>query len=236
MPVPKPAPSLWYLLPVLALVPFVVGPLLAHFHAVAPFKGFLVFVAALVPALLSVLFGAYLVLTGNSGKGLVCVMIGAVPIAAVVSGLAGARKFPRINDISTNLDNPPAFAAAASAPDNAGKDLAYPEEFKPFVREAYPDLIALQLDQPADQAFARIKAALAAHPEWQVVRVDETGLIIELTETAGLFQFTDDVAIRVLPMDQASQVDVRSRSRVGKGDFGANAARIRRILEAIQKS
>lgn len=236
MPRPKPAPNLWYLLPLLAVVPFVVGPLLAHFHVVAPFKGFVTFAASLIPALLSVLFGAYLVLTGNSGKGMVCVMIGAVPIATVASGLAGARKFPRINDISTNLDNPPALVAARGAPENADKDLAYPEEFKPIVREAYPDLIALQLDQPADQAFARIKAALGAHPEWRVVHVDDTGLTVELTETAGFFQFTDDVAVRVLPMDQASQVDVRSRSRVGKGDFGANAARIRRILEAIQKS
>ncbi len=235
MPAPKPAPGLWYLLPLLAVVPFVVGPLLAHFHVVAPFKGFVTFAASVVPAVLAVLFGAYLVLTGNSGKGLVCVMVGAIPIATVASGIAGARKYPRINDISTNLESPPALVAAADAPENQGKDLTYPEEFKAAVREGYPDLIALQLDQPAELAFARVKAALAAHPEWRVARVDDPGMTIDLTETAGLFQFTDDVAIRVLPMDQASQIDVRSRSRVGKGDFGANAARIRRILEAIQK-
>ncbi len=231
----KPAPSIWYVWPLLAMLPFLIGPLLAHFHVVVPIKGFLTFAASVVPALISLVLGVYLVLSGNGSKGLVCVLVGAVPIAAVAAGIANGRKFPRINDISTNLDNPPALVAAASAPENAGKDLAYPEEFKPLVREGYPDLIALQLDEPAEQAFARVKAVLAGHPEWLATRTDEPALTLEFSETAGLFQFTDDVVIRVLPMDQASQIDVRSRSRVGKGDFGANAARIRRILEAIHK-
>ncbi len=231
----KPAPSIWYIWPILAMLPFLIGPLLAHFHVVAPIKGFLTFAASVVPALISLALGVYLLLSGNGNKGLVCVLVGAVPVAVVAAGIAGGRRFPRINDISTNLDNPPALLGAASAPENAGKELAYPEEFKSLVREGYPDLIALQLDQPAELAFLRVKAVLADHPEWLVTRMDDPALTLEFSETAGIFQFTDDVAIRVLPMDQASQIDVRSRSRVGKGDFGANAARIRRILEAIQK-
>ena len=101
---PRPAPSIWYLWPLFTAIPFVLGPLLAHTHLVAPFRGFLIFVASALPALVAIGFGAYLVLTGNSGKGLVCVMVGALPVAALASGLATGRKYPRINDITTNVD------------------------------------------------------------------------------------------------------------------------------------
>ena len=41
-----------------------------------------------------------------------------------------------------------------------------------------------------------------------------------------LFRFVDDVAIRVRPRGAGSVVDLRSNSRVGGGDLGANAERI----------
>ncbi len=230
---PKFLANIWYLPPLLTVLPMVIGPLVAHFHVVPPFKGFMTFVASLLPAMISVVIGLILVLTGAGGKGLTCLMVGALPIAAVLVSMAQGRHFPRINDIATNLDNPPVLVAAAVAPENNGKDLTYPEDFKDQVREAYPDLIALQLPLPAEQAFAAVRKTFAAHPEWPVSRVDPASLTVEGTETAGLFQFTDDFVVRILPMEQSSQVDVRSRSRVGQGDFGANANRVRRLLAAI---
>ena len=40
--------------------------------------------------------------------------------------------------------------------------------------------------------------------------------------------------IRVRPEGTGSRVDVRSVSRVGRGDVGANARRIREFLEALR--
>ena len=43
---------------------------------------------------------------------------------------------------------------------------------------------------------------------------------------AGRFEVPDDIAIRIRPGDGETLVDLRSVSRVGVGDLGANAARI----------
>jgi hypothetical protein len=45
--------------------------------------------------------------------------------------------------------------------------------------------------------------------------------------------FRDDVVIRVMPLGQGTRIDMRSASRVGTHDFGANASRIRSLFEDI---
>ena len=42
--------------------------------------------------------------------------------------------------------------------------------------------------------------------------------------------FRDDVVIRISPLGKGTRVDVRSASRFGTHDFGANASRIRACL------
>jgi uncharacterized protein (DUF1499 family) len=50
---------------------------------------------------------------------------------------------------------------------------------------------------------------------------------IRAVATTMAFRFKDDVTISVAKMDNFTLVNVRSRSRIGKGDLGANARRIR---------
>ena len=45
--------------------------------------------------------------------------------------------------------------------------------------------------------------------------------------------FRDDVVIRVSAAGAGTRVDMRSASRYGLSDFGANAARIRSLLDDI---
>jgi hypothetical protein len=45
--------------------------------------------------------------------------------------------------------------------------------------------------------------------------------------------FTDDVVVQVKGDDTRAQIDVRSVSRYGMHDLGANAARIRALFEEI---
>ena len=68
----------------------------------------------------------------------------------------------------------------------------------------------------------------------EIVSVNKNAGLVEATATTFWFGFKDDVAVRVQPAaDGGTQVDVRSISRVGQSDLGANAARIGEILNGL---
>ncbi len=54
--------------------------------------------------------------------------------------------------------------------------------------------------------------------------------MIEATATTFWFGFKDDLVVRIRPSGTGSVVDVRSVSRVGVSDLGANARRIGEFL------
>ena len=70
---------------------------------------------------------------------------------------------------------------------------------------------------------------------WERVGRDDETRIVEASETSAIFRFVDDVVVRVTPASGGSLVDVRSKSRVGRSDLGANAARIEALLAKIQE-
>jgi uncharacterized protein (DUF1499 family) len=168
----------------------------------------------------------------------------ATAVAAVV-GLAvaavpwnlqrSARGVPPINDITTDLQDPPRFVAVlplrASAPNP-------PEYLAGTVadeqRRAYPDIQPLVLPMPASQAFERALAA-ARDLDWEIVASDRAAGRIEAVDTTYWFGFKDDVVIRIREQAGGARIDVRSKSRVGRGDAGANARRIRAFLRAVQQ-
>src|SRR3546814_9885117 len=57
---------------------------------------------------------------------------------------------------------------------------------------------------------------------------------IEAVATTLLYGFEDEVIIRIAPAEAGSVVDLRSRSRIGRGDLGANAARVGSFLEDLK--
>lgn len=147
---------------------------------------------------------------------------------------AQARTVPPIHDISTDTNDPPVFialhaarVAAPNSPDYPGAAVARQQ------LEAYPDIRPAQLDVSADQAFSLALAA-AERMGWQVVAADTNERRIEAVATTLFFGFKDDVVIRVRELGpNQSRVDVRSASRVGRSDVGANAKRIRRFLALL---
>jgi len=176
--------------------------------------------------------------SGRSGRR--SAVIGAVlggGLTVLLFALAApGRNLPTINDITTDLEDPPRFEAIAREPANRGRDLAYPgEPFAAQQRLGYPDLGSLRMDQPPEQAF-RDAVAAAEALGWRIVARDAERLRLEAYEETDFFRFVDDVVVRVRPAPDgsASIVDVRSKSREGKGDLGANAARIRRFLDQLQ--
>jgi uncharacterized protein (DUF1499 family) len=182
----------------------------------------------------------------GAALGLLGLVLGGARVAAgiaLVVGLAAfavpwtfqrrARSVPPIHDITTDTDDPPRFVAvlprragAANAPEYEGAKVAAQQKV------AYPDIAPITLPDPPERAFERALAA-ARSLGWEIVAAEPTQGRIEATDTTRWFGFKDDVVIRVRPAGAGSRVDVRSESRVGRSDVGANAARIRRFRSAL---
>ena len=89
------------------------------------------------------------------------------------------------------------------------------------------------LGVPPDQAFDAAVAA-AGRMGWEIVAVDREAGRVEAIATTFWLRFKDDVVILVREHAGGTRVDVRSKSRVGVGDLGTNARRIRRFLAALR--
>jgi uncharacterized protein (DUF1499 family) len=172
---------------------------------------------------------------GRAGRGLAwgaCGLGIAVLGGIAVAASSGAGS-PPINDITTDPSDPPQFAALAREGPNAGRDMSYPgEAFASQQRAAYPDLAPIPVAKSAAETFADVKSAIESFG-WNIVAADASALTIEATDTSRIFRFVDDIAVRIRPEDSGCVVDVRSKSREGRGDLGANAARIRRLRDAL---
>ena len=144
-----------------------------------------------------------------------------------------AQAVPPIHDISTDLENPPAFVAVVPLRAAAANNLDRPTAVVEQQRKGYPDLAPLTLGIPTTAAFPRA-LTVARQMGWEIVVADEASGRIEATDTTRWFGFKDDVVVRVTPWGAGSRVDVRSVSRVGRSDIGTNARRIRAFLAALQ--
>ena len=146
-----------------------------------------------------------------------------------------ARSVPPIHDITTDVGHPPEFVAILPLRGQDSNPVAYEgAALAAQQQQAYPDLQPLVLEAALPQAAARALEAAKAMG-WEIVDANADQGRIEATATTFWFGFKDDVVIRVTAADAGhSRVDVRSVSRVGKSDVGANAARIRCYLGKLK--
>lgn len=160
-------------------------------------------------------------------------VVGSVAAWIPWNGLQTVRSLPFIHDITTDTENPPAFVAVLPLRADAANPPEYPgEEVAQLQREAYPDVQPLLTTLTPAEAFDRAEQ-VARVLGWEiVVTVPQEGRI-EATDTTFWFGFKDDVVIRVRPNADGSRVDIRSKSRVGRSDVGANAARIREFMASF---
>lgn len=160
-------------------------------------------------------------------------MIAMLPPAVATPIAVHDLSYPLINDVTTDLENPPVFAAALEAPANAGRDMAYPNRFVPIVREAYPDIRPLVMEESSEQIFQRVTELAEVQSGWEIKNRDTEILTIEGEVSTFFLGFIDDFVIRVSDQDGKARVDMRSKSRVGLVDAGANAKRIRNFLAQL---
>lgn len=170
---------------------------------------------------------------GQGARFVVSLALGLGVAAVPGYWIGAASKLPSIHDISTDLDDPPDFVAVLPARgpesnpvEHGGAAVADAQ------RAAYPDIQPLVLALPPADAFA-LALREARAMGWEIVAQDPAAGRIEATATTLWFGFRDDVVVRVTPTDGGSRVDVRSLSRVGVGDVGANAKRIRSYLARL---
>jgi uncharacterized protein (DUF1499 family) len=172
--------------------------------------------------------------SGSKGMAFAGLVLGVIAAGMPLKNINTARHSP-IHDVSTDRDNPPQFIAVLPlrTAAKAVNPTAYDAKTAELQKETYPDIGPLHLDVLPAQAFDRAAAA-AKEMKWDIVATDPAQGRIEATATTFWFGFKDDIVVRITAEGSGSRVDVRSLSRIGKSDVGANAKRVREYLAKIK--
>lgn len=164
------------------------------------------------------------------------------PIQPSAELVAVRTEFGALNPI---LDAPTVPEGAdARWPGTGGRlvsELQQEAEFNPETQKSakaapYPKIDTLAVSVPLAEAYAATKAALEA-AGMEIVTDNAADGQLEATATTGWFGFKDDVMVRIIPTAgmEGALIDARSTSRVGLSDLGANAKRLRNLLDDIER-
>jgi len=165
-------------------------------------------------------------------------LLSLIPIITIGPQIVKVRSVPAIHDITTDTENPPMFNAIVKLRENAPNGLEYGStelpaaELGKLQKTAYPNIAPIETSLTVSEAISRAEKILEDQG-LEIVSNDASNGLLEATDTTMWFGFKDDVVVRVSEEQQTNRVDVRSVSRVGVSDVGANAARIEKFLEAF---
>ncbi len=223
-------------LALVACVSFALSPLTFRMGWLTPRTAFLILILGMVAGIIAATLGALSWRKGGGSFALVPAVIGLCVAAVPLAGIARAKSHPMIHDLSTDLDNPPEFVELLALREGAPNPPSYDgSEAANLQRKGYPDLQPLKLTLPPSEAFG-LAIRAARELRWTLVAEEPSLLRIEAFETSRLFGFTDDIIVRIRAEGAGSRLDVRSKSRIGLSDLGANAARIRKFLARVLES
>jgi hypothetical protein len=149
--------------------------------------------------------------------------------------------YPRLNDISTDLADPPPlrFAALDRTPADVPVTALTPEEVEVH-RDAYPDIVPRHYPVSTARVYQEARALVDGRG-WQVLSASEPSEgsedgSIEAVAVTTIFAFRQDVAIRILPDGDGSLVDMRSAARNAAHDLGTDAERVRRFFSDLDRA
>jgi len=231
---------LW-MVPSYMIVTFLIlGPLAAYTGMLTPVRGFsLVFLAVVIGVVFGIALAGAAAFASATGKAwrpralraAIIPMLVALPAFVAVN----FSKTPTMNDVSTDLveriEFAPELSAKRTSSEPGDEERAHFDELQ---RQAYPDLAPIVVALAPDRAFEQAKKAAESLPGWQVTSADAATGRIEATDTSKIFHFVDDIVIRVRPDGAGARIDIRSRSRDGRGDLGINAKRVRTYTETLK--
>ena len=166
--------------------------------------------------------------------------IAVVALAVPIYYLSHYFLLPQLNDIETTPRQPMEFKQLpAMRPADADRierpDLAAAE----LQEKAYPDIRPMELERSLVETFDIVHEAVK-RLGWTIVLNeppdgDQPGRI-EATNRTLIMGFTDDALIRVTGDDAHAFIDMRSASRYGRHDLGANADHIRTLFAEVQSA
>jgi len=215
-----------------ASVVVAMGVLGIRFRMLAVWPGLVVIAAGLLVALLALLLALigfrqiWVIGARGFGSALVGFLLALGLLVWPGIMLARAIDSPVVHDVTTDPLNPPEFGRSRAV-------LAARDGYVPPVAPAFvPDgLKPLLLDVPVDEAMPMLDEAIA-NLGWEVLdrqlpsRRGAPGRI-EAIQRGLLLRLPDGITIRVTPLLDQTRIDIRSATRYGNSDFGANARRIR---------
>jgi uncharacterized protein (DUF1499 family) len=234
MPAPKTALVAWLTIAFTLLV-LLAGPLVKY--GVLPWQiGLALFALGSLLAAVGGLICLVMVFRKRGGRLAIGAMLAGLGAAAVLARIiTGSSGVPPIHDITTDSANPPQFVSVTPALRGAGSNpLAYDPALAPLQTAAYPRVRPRTTAKTPAEVFDIATKAVVARG-WTVIGADSASGRIEATDTSGWWGFKDDIVIRLRPEGAGTRIDMRSVSRVGESDLGANAARIEKLLDAITR-
>jgi uncharacterized protein (DUF1499 family) len=173
---------------------------------------------------------------GGSIKAGIATLIGMAILAPMMyAKIAPPVRLPPIHDITTDTSNPPRFITLDDQRAGAKNSLIYGgPEIAAQQLKAYPDIRPVQSSQSALQAFAKA-LSIGKNMGWEIVDQNPTALRFEASARTSVYRFVDDIVVVVTPTQSGSRIDIRSVSRIGRGDRGVNAARIQAFNQAFSQ-
>lgn len=223
-----------------------ISVVLSRARAVEMTAGLAVFGAAIFVACVAVLFAlTAAVIIWRTGRRGGAVAFAGLALAGLLLAYPAwlsvkAVQLPVINDVSTDLVDPPDFSLSARAQAARGfyTPGAMPDGWSDKQRVDYPDIQPIVLDLEADDAYQLVLRAVASLG-WQIIDKTPPGGRIGLGHIDAIYRslimgFPDDITIRVRPLAGQTRINVRSASRYGRHDFGTNARHIMNFSDALQ--
>ena len=230
---------------ILAILLTAAGIALAHFDVTAPIVGFLTFVAGFLLGLLALLFSIVALIVmlfsprrrialGRTVFGGILSLIVVMPVLEVLR----THPYPAINDITTDTSSPPEFVPAGDLTPDKVAAMKYDRAKYAAVQQGfYTNLTPLKIEGAPDDTFKKVEIIAGEIPSWRITMNDAGSHTIEGVATSGLFHFRDDFVIQVRPQPGGGAlVEMRSKSRDGKGDLGVNYNRIESFFTDRQGS
>lgn len=162
--------------------------------------------------------------------GAVVAILLAIPVVGLSMQAAKAKSLPFLHQVTTDTVNLPEFEVIVGLRGENSNPLDYDsEKLAPLQQAAYPELQTIHSDLNMIQAFNKA-VNVASNLGWEIVAKDYKKGKIEAVDTTALWAFKDDIVIRVQTTDTGSKIDLRSISRIGGSDLGANAARVSKFI------
>jgi len=198
-------------------------------------------VLALVAILLAFAAGIAIWREGVGGvrEAVTALLVGVALVAYPLYLGVKAYRLPAIYDVTTDPIDPPRFEAIARLRPRDANPVTYAglytaEQQRAAYSDIEPDLTNSSPQEAYDAALKVITKR-----KWHIVdarppqpAAPREGRIEAVARTP-ILGFRDDIVVRVRATTDGARIDVRSASRYGRHDLGANAARVRALIDDV---